>query len=185
MKELFQNVVRWGHEVNLIEDSDIKSQFLKLSAEFAEFIDAIMNDLPEDEVKKEAGDCFVVSIMMSQIANLATFEERMIDAFEDPLDLPAPEFAAMMSGCVFFQGKLADDIAKGRDCEESLMNFVIGVGTIMRSVDISLTECLQLAHDKIVTRKGVMFEGTFIRSGDAAYPEIVEKIRKSKIKAVK
>lgn len=78
------------------------------------------------------------------------------------------QFAKLMSEC----GELADAILKN-----DLPNIIDGIGdavvvlTIIAAQNgISLGQCMSAAYDEIKDRKGVMYNGTFIKESDARYP---------------
>lgn len=63
--EAFDNIRQWARDRNLIEGSDLKSQFVKLAEEMGELADAIAKGKDEEFVDA-IGDMVVVLTIMAE-----------------------------------------------------------------------------------------------------------------------
>lgn len=79
MKELFDKVVQWAKEKNLIEGSTWERQYVKLAEEKDELMVALMaNEV--DEIRDELGDVLVVLTIIAAQQGL-TLEECYAKAY--------------------------------------------------------------------------------------------------------
>lgn len=178
MTTVFDNVRQWAHDRNLIDGSTIPAQTLKLVSEIGELYDA-GND--GNKVRDAVGDSLVVMTILAAMQGV-NFEDLLPE--QENTEFP---MAVDIAGAV---GKLADFTLKGQR-EQSLAQYGIisqylfdwavdvGAGTdhtwTHDGLDV-LTGCLDLAYDVIKDRKGVMFDGVFVRDSDPAYHGVVEML---------
>lgn len=62
----FEDIRRWAEERNLIEGSDLKSQFVKLAEEMGELADAIAKKKDEEFIDAVGDMIVVLTIMAAQ-----------------------------------------------------------------------------------------------------------------------
>lgn len=178
--ELSAKVIEWAEARNIIKGATQVSQFAKLISEFGEFGRNIIKlgtfEGPEpkdvDAVMDDIGDQVVVLTIIG-----AQMEAYLVDSLEslDGEEL-APDYAALQLIGVY--GAMADNILKGQ-----LEQFEANVEKAFRLLSVSanwigssLDECLAAAYEDIKDRKGVMYNGTFVKSTDAAYPGICAEL---------
>lgn len=81
-------------------------------------------------------------------------------------------------------GELGDNIAKKADIRDDIGDIIVVLINIAERNGHTIEECVNVAYNDIKDRKGVMFEGVFIKSSDAAYPTAIEAARLQKSKAM-
>ena len=81
--------------------------------------------------------------------------------------------------------KLVQEIGEVSEaiCKEDRQDLIDAVGDvyvvlamICEMNDISIYECAEAAYNEIAPRKGVMFDGVFVKSTDKEYPDILKKL---------
>ncbi|AXF41798.1 hypothetical protein EPa61_48 [Pseudomonas phage EPa61] len=168
--ELHDLVVKWGSDRNLIKGSSAKDQFLKLVEEFAEVCEAyIQNNTAE--VKDGIGDVMVVAtIMAAQLGeNLFDHMSAFVLAVER-----RPSYGEDLK----LLGDLAGSLARGNRwlAIKSLVMAVASLFDAAEEHDTSMLECYQAAYDTIKDRKGVMYNGVFIKESDERYASIMAEL---------
>lgn len=75
-------------------------------------------------------------------------------------------------------GELSDAV-----CKDSREEIILEAGDLyvtlilmLEMYDLSIYECAEAAYKKIAPRKGVMFDGVFIKERDKEYPDILKKL---------
>lgn len=182
MNELFRLVEQWAHDRNIIDGCTSKDQFLKLDSEFGELalhiyernaLNPIFDEHFEEkflivngQLRDDIGDCLVVATI------IAAQEGFFIG---DLLGLDTTELACVANGAFLkaqaCKGKLGDAILKRQiiDISVYLSQFVDYLAAYASENDFNLVVCLQEAYMDIKDRKGIMYNGTFIKESDPAY----------------
>lgn len=88
--DLVVKTINWGLARNIIQGSDLKSQFKKLTEELFELEDGIEANNP-DEIKDAIGDMAVVLIMMAEIYGRDYHPEDYVEGIPD-IDEDSPYF---------------------------------------------------------------------------------------------
>ena len=70
-------------------------------------------------------------------------------------------------------GELSDSICKGKDIRDDVGDIIVVLANLCARNRVSFLSCLEQAWSDIKDRKGIMYEGVFIKSTDARYAEIV------------
>src|ERR1700739_1655739 len=75
-------------------------------------------------------------------------------------------------------GELCDAILKSDQPKiiDGIGDVVVVLTILAAQNGLKIEECIAAAYDEIKDRKGVMYNGAFIKSDDARYPAIVEAI---------
>ena len=76
-------------------------------------------------------------------------------------------------------GELADAIAK-KDIEkikDGIGDAIVVLVMIAEIEGVSLHECIELAYNEIKDRKGILYKGTFVKSTDPKYEDIVKLVQ--------
>lgn len=64
-------------------------------------------------------------------------------------------------------GELADNLAKGRDCQDDIGDMLVVLTNIANMRGYTLAECWNIAYEDIKDRKGFLnSDGIFIKEGD-------------------
>lgn len=97
---------------------------------------------------------------------LAWAEDRNILEGSTPKD----QFIKAMSEF----GELADALAKNNKDEvmDAVGDHLVCLINMCGILQIDIAECLQQAYDQIKDRKGVMFNGVFVKESDPSYERI-------------
>lgn len=186
IKELTVAIRQWAYARNIIKGATSLSQFAKLISEYGECGDNLHanNDpfveegLPLDEmygrVADDIGDQFVV---LTIIAEQEGFHlEELLDSDTIPMtEVSFGEFLLLSR----VYGRIGDAILK-RDIyllkeQLSLATLLLGAMAI-EYADRDLEACVQVAYDEIKDRRGLMYNGTFIKSTDDRYSAICEEL---------
>ena len=158
---LIRQIAQWGRDRNLTDPLNVKNQFNKLVSEFGEISNALI-DNDEDEVMDGIGDSIVVCIILGEQLGRPIVES----------DLNVSDDKA----CTLFQGMatlgfLADHIAKNQTGEAQARNVLMAnnVAGFAKLDGYSLVDCLSRAYNEIKDRKGVLYNGVFIKESDPRY----------------
>lgn len=71
-------------------------------------------------------------------------------------------------------GELCDNLAKGKDVRDDIGDCMVVLVMIAALEGKGITECLAVAYGDIKDRKGLMYEGVFVKESDPRYAELVE-----------
>ena len=166
MKELILKVEQWAQDRNLINGCKPIDQAMKLFSEAGELADNIGKGR---DIKDDVGDVLVVMIIISKQlgATLSSFN--------------APEWAEDTNKKLLLklQGSLVDyvELAQYKSSPSGIVKRILNIlNGIARNHKTTLEECLSVAYNDIKDRKGIMHNGTFIKSTDPVYDSIVKSI---------
>lgn len=78
-------------------------------------------------------------------------------------------------------GELADALLKGQrdETRDAIGDVLVCLINLSEQCQLSLQECLEASYDEIKDRKGVMWQGVFVKESDPEYNRIMEKINGS------
>jgi len=166
VKELILKVEQWAQDRNLINGCKPIDQAMKLFSEAGELADNIGKGR---DIKDDVGDVLVVMIIIAKQlgATLSSFN--------------APEWAEDTNKKLLLklQGSLVDyvELAEYKSFPSGIVKRILNIlNGIARNHKTTLEECLSVAYNDIKDRKGIMHNGTFIKSSDPAYSSIVKSI---------
>lgn len=180
------NILDWAKARNLIDGSNSGAQSLKLFSEFGETglaiaqgahismtegDDAALEKVHSDLIDGIGDTVVVLTILAEQEGYLLA---DLIQEYE-----PLPRIC----GYEFYQtsstiGKMADAVLK-RD------NKAVGpllaysfhhLADLADYFQYDISSCVEVAYDEIKDRKGVMFNGVFVKSTDARYSDICREL---------
>lgn len=166
-------VEEWARARNLIDGSDPKSQTLKTVSEFGELAVAVY-DGDDAETADGIGDVLVTQIIVC--AQLGVSFETAIAVAEN-MGTAGPKRAEYILLCTGLLGKMADNVLKDQkeDFQSNLINFfhylVMAFG-----FEFDIADCLGMAYEEIKDRRGVMYNGAFIKSTDPAYASALAEL---------
>lgn len=161
---LIEKVVDWAKERNLINGSTPEKQGLKLMSEYGELCDSIAKG-NLDGIKDGIGDVMVVSIIIA-----TQHGENDIDS-NLSLDCKYDEEIYL---------SLAEDIICLICNIDSVSSCIYELFTNLNSIAVNfgmtLKECLEHAYNEIKDRKGVMYQGVFVKESDERYSSILKEL---------
>lgn len=163
-------IKQWGDDRNLTAPENLQGQTLKLVSEFAEISDASQKR-DQGEVRDGFGDCMVVAVIIGAHIGL-TFTEDMVlgdQAAARNVDLGGPLIAL---------GKFADAVGKKQPeiQKEQLLQFIVDLADCCSWFSLNFTDCVEQAYEEIKDRKGIMFNGMFIKESDERYASAVAEV---------
>jgi NTP pyrophosphatase (non-canonical NTP hydrolase) len=84
------------------------------------------------------------------------------------------QFAKMVSEV----GELADALLKNQDdlAKDALGDVVVVLTVIARQKGWHLADCIQGSYNEIKDRKGIMYNGSFIKESDPRYAELMVEL---------
>ena len=166
MKELILKVEQWAQDRNLINECKPIDQAMKLFSEAGELADNIGKGR---DIKDDVGDVLVVMIIIAKQlgATLSSFN--------------APEWAEDTNKKLLLklQGSLVDyvEFAQYKSFPSGIVKRILNIlNGIAQNHKTTLEECLSVAYNDIKDRKGIMHNGTFIKSTDPVFDSIVKSI---------
>lgn len=180
---LLSLIRQWAAARNLINGSDSRAQSLKYMSEFGELGGAIVAGATsqtltearkaQDQIADGIGDAVVV------LTIIAAQEGFLLEEAVHGTQAHIVDGYAFYSAASTF-GLLADAILKGN---KAVISDLAGktyqhLADLADHLGLEFVDCLKAAYEEIKDRKGVMYEGSFIKSTDALYPEICEKLGK-------
>ena len=167
MNDLILKIEQWANERNLIDGCTPLDQSMKLFSEFGELADAVgKNDL--EGIKDGIGDVFVVLTIMCRQNNYSIGEATHTDKYISSIIDVKRTIVYILT-----------DIVDWVDWFEHLdVNLVLsGLEKVAKHYDLTLQECVEHSYNEIKDRKGVMYNGQFVKSTDSQYESILEKLK--------
>lgn len=175
MNELIEKVLTWSYDRNIIDGSDFYRQYMKAQSEMGELAAAYLKE-DREEIKDAIGDVLVCLINLSEQCDVNL--KFTHNAYVSYLDVHGLYGRAQMNF-----GRLADTLLKGdKDGTELHLERVISrLDSIAAKYKFGLEDCLEAAYNEIKDRKGVMFQGVFIKESDENYERIVQHLAKDSV----
>lgn len=170
LQELLKKVGQWGYDRNLLAPENLKSQTFKLVSEFGE-IGAARIERDKDALRDGIGDTLVVCIILGHQLN-SPITEADFDAYYN-----AERTCTSLAGPLGSLGLFADIVLKGGEgADANLHEFARRVIGYARYCCEDPVDCLTLAYEEIKDRKGVMYNGAFIKEADPRYAEVMQEL---------
>jgi len=171
-KGLIGLCLEWSFARNIIHGGNAKDQALKLGSELGEVFLALMAG-DREEVVDGIGDSLVVinNIAMQTGKSLV---EILAENAEKRVLLRSFDTVLIVQ-----LGLLQDALLKGQRelAQELIFSFVYALQQLCNRECIAMNGALARAYNEIKDRRGVMYNGTFIKETDPAYSVAVENIR--------
>lgn len=160
-------VLAWASDRNIIKGSDAKTQTLKTVSEFGELCDAIQGQDTAGFIDA-AGDVLVTQIIASEQMEV-DFEDCVEDSFNHGQVGVTP--VACVLNCAGLLGLMADNVIKKQPekFRQNLTGFISQLRYSCEGFKIDLAACLEEAYEVIKDRRGVMYNGAFIKSDDPRF----------------
>jgi len=170
INDLIQKIEQWAEDRNIIKGSKPIDQAMKLFSEFGELADNVGKGR---DCRDDIGDVFVVlTIIYKQLGkSINCVSHKDLPEISNIKD----EICWLGYGLC---GELASDIETGKfegdlDCEVSRLN------GIALHFGYTLEECVQIAYNDIKDRKGILWNGVFVKESDLSYNDCVKSYRES------
>ena len=171
MNELIQKIEQWAEDRNIIKGTKPIDQAMKLFSEAGELADNVGKGR---DVKDDIGDVFVV------LVNLA----KQVDQSLTGLNFDSLQWAEGSNKelVLVLNNTLPELVGYAHNA-----NF-FHLGLFKRAINTlnaiacnhktTLEECVQVAYNDIKDRKGIVYNGLFIKESDPAYKEALIALNK-------
>ena len=171
MKELILNIEQWAEDRNIIKGSKPIDQAMKLFSEFGELADNVGKGR---DCCDDIGDVFVVLTIITKQTG------RSVGAYADGgVMLRHPHNKENVSELAYFLAPFVSYLTIPPQFNgQALVECIRLLRTIASNIGSTLEECVQIADDDIKDRKGLMYNGLFIKESDPSYKEALEKLGK-------
>jgi NTP pyrophosphatase (non-canonical NTP hydrolase) len=181
--ELIQKIYEWADARNLIKGSTPLDQGMKLLSELGELADRGFGRKNIDEIKDGIGDVIVVMTVIAGQANLLNVIKDVIGNLpKDYRPEPEEEFTndkqkVLVLTPMIAQSVIAIDTKQFSKYESFFVPFIINILNLLaRDNGLPLNECLQHSYNEIKDRKGVMYNGIFVKQDDPQYEDAVKAV---------
>lgn len=167
MNDLIIKVEQWAEDRNIIKGCNPIDQAMKLFSEAGELADNIGKGR---DIKDDVGDVFVVlTVLSKQLGNTLTGIGKANWAEGNSKQLVVTLQTTL--------SEIVQDACMGY-WSYGLMRRALNIlNAIAKNHNTTIEDCLLVAYNDIKDRKGVMYNGTFIKSTDIAYNETLEKLK--------
>lgn len=171
LKELVALIEQWAEDRNIINGTQPIDQAMKLFEEFGELAKNVAKDR---DIKDDVGDVFVV------LTNLCKQCNRSISDYLDREKFVASgikvDVAFLGSELGAIATELYNNRGEGYFPEYAVSFAVTRLKNIAIQCNTTLEECVETAYNDIKDRKGLMYNGVFIKESDPSYKEASEKL---------
>ena len=173
MNELIAKIEQWAEERNIIKGSKPIDQAMKLFSEFGELADNVGKGR---DCRDDIGDVFVVlTIMAKQYGYPVSIHNSWDCRIADALSWKSKKDSVLELGyCLLNCSASSTGAIKFIAQAQTVLQF------LARGENSTLEECVQIAYNDIKDRKGVMFNGVFIKESDPAYQDALDNIEADK-----
>jgi len=179
IESTFDKILFWAKERNLIKGSTPMAQFIKLISEFGELCEHLYyaeeNLIVTEKIKDDIGDCSVVLRILSAQMHINFEEILYIDTIPYRGDIE--QSRTLLLGQTL--GSMADSILKNDiDTSRTMIGLSLHfLQEIAQYHGFDYIDCVKHAYNDIKDRKGVMYNGAFIKSTDAHYAEVLKALQ--------
>jgi len=172
MQDLINKIEQWAEDRNIIKGTKPIDQAMKLFSEFGELADNIGKGR---DCRDDIGDVFVVlTIMCKQQGHTIT----------DIIGKKPREIHDIK----LYIAELSDTLTQlvlNLDNEKTFFSHsysmsVAYLSSVANYFNCTLEECVQIAYNDIKDRKGVVYNGVFIKESDPAYEDALDNIEADK-----
>lgn len=168
MNDLILKIEQWANDRNLVDGCTPLDQSMKLFSEFGELADAVgKNDL--EGIKDGIGDVFVVLTIICR-----QHGDNVSEGIRHAPNLPITGNVKVAMLETLWQTSAWLKIKGYLRLGEILGNLM----WLAKHYDLTLQECVEHSYNEIKDRKGVMYNGQFVKSTDSQYESILEKLKK-------
>lgn len=172
MNELIAKIEQWAEDRNIIKGTKPIDQAMKLFSEFGELADNVGKGR---DCRDDIGDVFVVlTIMCKQL------DESILDHI-----VASNKIFESDKACVsYLANRLAHFVRTATNYEDvASTQLILSISCLIILADFNnttLQECVQIAYNDIKDRKGIVYNGLFIKESDPAYQDALDNIEADK-----
>jgi hypothetical protein len=180
MEGLIQKVITCAEERNLVNESDIKTETLKLISKFGEVANSILNshDNHIEDCRNFIGRSLVGMIVICRMRNISFYECLKLTQEINDHQITNPTHVMTV---IFKEvGDLSKNIASKKDIKTEMGYLLIYVTVLTKIFHYSIHECLEIGYNHLKTQKGIVFDGVFIEETDEKYAQAVAILNSSK-----
>ena len=171
---LVNECTKWSKDRNIIEGSTASAQSIMLATELGELAEGIRKDNKEAIIDAIGDMIVVLNGMCLQILNvdLKKFSQYVYGTSETQFTLNQ-DFAQLGKSTFNFISGIA---GSKEMIKHQIQNVISDLNYICIRLDIPLDECLQHSYNQIKHKKGIMFNGSFIKESDKDYTQIARLV---------
>jgi len=180
IQELYDKIKEWGEKNGIIQNAKANIQFLKTISEKSEISKAFLED-DKEEFKDAIGDTFVTIVMVTEIIKKDNNVKLNLSKLNE--DKNVKTILLNLTHLDVILGEVADAIAKNQmeKAVEFLNESLPYLSNLSLENGLEFNECVEAAYNVIKDRTGFLTpDGTFVKSTDDNYEEIVNKYSKNK-----
>ena len=175
LEVLVQSIEQWAEDRNIIRGAKPIDQAMKLFSENGELSDHVGNN-ELDKVFDDVGDVFVVLTIIAKQCNLSIYNHLDTKLKHSGLKVDVAFLTSELA-------TIATEVYEWDDestyfPEYALSYSVARLRSIAEQVGLTLEYCVEQAYNDIKDRKGVLYEGVFIKESNPAYQEALIKLGK-------
>lgn len=178
MQELIKKIEQWAEDRNIIKGSKPIDQAMKLFSEFGELADNVGKGR---DCRDDIGDCAVVATIICR--QMGSSIQSIIQSLIELEKSYSENNLSSKDAVLWAIGDLSSWAKNGFNLygrNQYLTRFLEGLMFIANKNGYTIEECVQIAYDDIKHRKGVMYNGVFIKESDPAYQDILDNIEADK-----
>ena len=167
MEQLIKQIEQWAEDRNIIKGSKPIDQAMKLFSEFGELADNVGKGR---DCRDDIGDVFVVlTIMCAQIGGKISWHiDEDYKWYESQKELVMQLIERLY--------EISFELNENLYPRHEIATAITILRAIAKNNGHSLEECVQIAYNDISKRKGILWNGVFIKESDPAYADAVKLI---------
>lgn len=170
LEGLVQGIQQWAEDRNIVNGSRTIDQAMKLFAEFGELCDHV-GDNEISKIPDDIGDVFVVLTIMCKQMDYNILEAFGYEYTTYDTKTAVKYLAERLSSFVYE--------ASNYIVSDELSDAIGYLAFIASTNGFDFVNCVEEAYNDIKDRKGVLFNGVFIKESNPAYKEALEKLGKA------
>lgn len=171
MNELIAKIEQWAEERNIIKGSKPIDQAMKLFSEFGELADNVGKGR---DCRDDIGDVFVVLVIICKQCDVDINSHYQGSESSWGVKTLTRCLAEFLSRLVYDLDHYKEDV------DGQLIQALSHLSGIAELTGSTLQECIQIAYNDIKDRKGIMYNGVFIKESDPAYEGALDNIEADK-----
>ena len=172
INDLIQKIEQWAEDRNIIKGSKPIDQAMKLFSKFGELADNVGKGR---DCRDDIGDVFVVLTIMAKQTGMSILNSV------NKKDFPLDESVKVVVGRLSEQLTTLSLFSQENRLPIFALNNAISYLKLICLINrYTLEECVAIAYNDIKDRKGVMFNGVFIKESDPAYQDALDNIEADK-----
>ncbi|SFF10492.1 MazG-like family protein [Nitrosomonas sp. Nm166] len=173
MNRLIHQVISWAEETNLVHGSDLKTETLKLVVEFGRIAEL---SYKIDDCCDGIGKCIAEMVIICRMKNVSLNE--CLEHTQEISDVRIKNLQYVLILMAKYLGNLANNIVMNEDIHINMGYFLIYLTALTRILHYSPGKCLSMAYNELKKRKGIIFDGTFIKETDEKYQNAVAILKR-------